>query len=163
MDLYECIDHEGIQCYNERKDGSCKHVVRPFEKKFDFEKGPLKSGSGKDMVLVIPFKCEVRVKSICFISGDDGEAPQTMKLYKNEEVVDINIQEEKKAVQEIELNQGDLEYPTNMSKFTNVSKIIIGVDGSFGATRSSLKFVGLKGDKLREKTKIGETVYEVRA
>ena len=65
------------------------------------------------MVLVIPFQCEVRVKCIALISGDDGEAPSTMNLYKNEEAVDISIQEEKKAVQVVELNQGDLEYPTN--------------------------------------------------
>ena len=86
-----------------------------------------------------------------------------MKLYKNEEVVGIDIQEDKKPLQQIELNQGDLEYPTNISKFTNVSKLIIGIDGSFGSSRSSLKFVGLKGDKLREKHKVGEIVYESQA
>ena len=53
----------------------CKNVVRPIEKKMDFEKGPLRSGYGKDMVIVIPFTCEVRVKCICLIGGDDGEAP----------------------------------------------------------------------------------------
>ena len=98
MDLYECIDHSGIMCFNERKDGSSKHVVRKFDDKFDFSKGPLKSGSGKDMVLVIPFTCEVRVKCIALIGGDDGESPQCMNLYKNEEVVSIDIQEDKKPV-----------------------------------------------------------------
>ena len=43
------------------------------------------------MVIVIPFTAEIRVKCICLISGDDGEAPTTLKLYKNEEVVDISI------------------------------------------------------------------------
>ena len=43
------------------------------------------------MVVVIPFTCEVRVKGICLIGGDDGEAPSTLKVYKNEEVVDIDI------------------------------------------------------------------------
>ena len=66
-------------------------MLRPIDKKFDFSKGPVKSGSGKDMVIVIPFTAEIRVKCICLISGDDGEAPTTLKLYKNEEVVDINI------------------------------------------------------------------------
>ena len=129
----------------------------------DFSNGPVKSGYGKDMVIVIPFTCEVRVKCICLVGGDDGEAPTQMKLYKNEEVVDINIQEEKKSVQDIELAEGDMEYPTNVSKFTNVSNIVLGLDGSFGANRSSLLYIGIKGDKLRNKHKIGETVYEVRA
>ena len=50
------------------------------------------------MVIKIPFNCEVRVKSICFISGDGGEAPSKLKLYKDLEGVDISIQEERKAV-----------------------------------------------------------------
>ena len=86
-----------------------------------------------------------------------------MKLYKNEEVVDINIQEDKKPVQEVPLNEGDLEYLLNVTKFSNTSKLIIGIDGSFGSSRSSLKFVGLKGEKLRNKFKVGEVIYEVQA
>ena len=57
----------------------------------DFSKGPVKSGYEHDMVFVIPFTAEVRVKCICLISGDDGEAPTTLKLYKNEQNVDIGI------------------------------------------------------------------------
>ena len=141
-----------------------KNVFRPIDQKMDFSKGIVKSGYGKDMVIKITFTCEVRVKCICLIGGDEGEAPTTLKLYKNEEVVDISIQEDKKPVQEIELNQGDLEYPTNVTKFSSVSNLILGFDGSFGAAKSSLKFIGLKGEKLRNKTKQnGEIVYEVRA
>ena len=81
-----------------------RNIIRPFHKKFDFSKGPLRSGYGVDMVIKIPFNCEVRVKSICFISGDDGEAPSKLKIYKDLEAVDITIQEERKAVQEIDLN-----------------------------------------------------------
>ena len=91
MDLYEMIDFDAVQCFNERKKDMCKNVIRSFENKMDFSKGPLKSGYGKDMVIKIPFTCEVRVKCIALISGDDGEAPTTLKLYKNEEAVDISI------------------------------------------------------------------------
>ncbi len=56
-----------------------------------------------------------------------------------------------------------MEYPLNITKFSNVSNIIIGVDGSFGGSKSALKFIGLKGDKLRNKDKVGEIIYEVIA
>ena len=115
------------------------------------------------MVLVIPFTCEVRVKCISLVGGDDGEAPQTLKVYKNEQNVDINLQEEKKCLQLIDLNQGDLEYPLNLTKFGNVSNIILCFDGNFGASHSSLKFIGLKGDRLRNKIKKFGGVYEVTA
>jgi len=75
---------------------------REINNKMDFSKGPVKSGYGTDMVFVIPFSAEVRVKCICLIGGDDGEAPTELKLYKNEENVDISIQEDKKPIDEIE-------------------------------------------------------------
>ena len=59
--------------------------------------------------------------------------------------------------------EGDNDYPTNVAKFSSVSNLIIGVDGSFGANKTAIKFIGLKGEKLRNKVKVIETVYEVRA
>ena len=50
-------------------------MIRSYENKYNFENGQLKSGYGKDMVLVIPFTCEVRVKCVSIIAGDEGEAP----------------------------------------------------------------------------------------
>ena len=61
------------------------------------------------------------------------------------------------------MNQGDLEYPLNLTKFSNVSNIILCFDDTFGASNSCLKFVGLKGDRLRSKIKKFEGVYEVTA
>ncbi len=89
--MYELIDHNAIQCFNESISQSCKNVIRSYENKYNFENGQLKSGYGKDMVLVIPFTCEVRVKCISLVGGDDGEAPETLKVYKNESNVDINL------------------------------------------------------------------------
>ena len=50
---------------------------------------------------------------------------------------------------------------TNMTKFGNVSSLVLGFDGSFGAATTALRFIGLKGDLLRAKPKLGEIVYEV--
>ena len=60
----------------------CKSIVRSLEDKTKFGDNILRSGYGKDIVVVIPFNCEVRVKSICLISGDDGEAPKDLKLIR---------------------------------------------------------------------------------
>jgi hypothetical protein len=58
----------------------------------------LTSAYGKDLVIVIPFNSEVRIKSIIVIGGDEGTAPSHMKIYKNEIAVDINIIEDKKEI-----------------------------------------------------------------
>eukprot|EP00352_Strombidinopsis_acuminata_P001904 CAMPEP_0176395352 /NCGR_PEP_ID=MMETSP0126-20121128/43341_1 /TAXON_ID=141414 ORGANISM="Strombidinopsis acuminatum, Strain SPMC142" /NCGR_SAMPLE_ID=MMETSP0126 /ASSEMBLY_ACC=CAM_ASM_000229 /LENGTH=106 /DNA_ID=CAMNT_0017768181 /DNA_START=196 /DNA_END=516 /DNA_ORIENTATION=- len=105
----------------------------------DFAQGETQSGYGPDLVIYIPFAGEMRVKSICVIGGPDGKSPSKMKLYKNESTVDINIQEDKKAVQTIDLNEnldGSLEYPVNVSKFNNVSNLVIGFDENFGASKT---------------------------
>jgi len=80
------------------------------------------SGYGPDLVIVVPFNSEVKVKTILMIGGPEGSAPSIMKVWKNEENVDINIINEKAALQKIDCNEnpaGDLEYPLNVIKFTN--------------------------------------------
>lgn len=47
---------------------------------------------------------------------------------------------------------GDLEYLLNVSKFNNTSNVVLGFDENFGANTSIIKFIGFKGEKLREKT-----------
>ncbi len=50
-----------------------------------------------------------------------------------------------------------------MVKFSNTSNIVLGFDGTFGAAKSAIKFIGFKGDRLRNKIKPGEIIYEVIA
>ncbi|CDW90648.1 UNKNOWN [Stylonychia lemnae] len=132
----------------------------------NFSQGVCQSGYGKDLVIYIPFNGEIKVKAIIVIGGDEGTAPSKMKLYKNVSTVDINIMEEKKPLQIIDMNEnmtGELEYLLNVSQFNNTSNIVIGFDENFGAKNTVVKYIGLKGEKLREKVKVVETVYEVRA
>lgn len=132
----------------------------------DFSKGVVQSGYGKDVVVFVPFTGEVRVKAVIVIGGDEGTAPSKMKIYKNETNVDINIIEEKKPIQVIDMNEnvsGELEYLLNVTKFNNTDNIVLGFDENFGAARTEIKFIGFKGEHLRDKPKITETVYEVQA
>ena len=144
-------------------------MIRPFEKKLDHTRDNTlgtESDYGPELVVFIPFKGEVRVKSICVCGAPDGMAPRKVKLYKNEETIDINILEEKKPVQIIDLAEnltGEVEYPVSQSKFTNTSSIVLGFDENFGANRTGIKFIGIRGEFLRLKPKMGEIVYEVRA
>ena len=121
----------------------------------------MKSGYGKDMVLVVPFTGEIRLQSIELIGGTEGDSPNMLKVYKNEENVDINIQEEKKPVQTFDLVEGGGEYPTDLRKFSSVSSLVLGFDGTFGASKSLLHFIGFKGKLLRMKFKPPNVQYEL--
>lgn len=56
---------------------------------------------------------------------------------------------------------GELEYLLNVTKFNNTDSLVLGFDENFGAAKTELKFIGFKGEFLREKPKITETVYEI--
>jgi PITH domain len=60
-------------------------------------------------------------------------------------------------------SRGEVEYLVNMSKFNNVTNLVIGFDENFGASNTSIRYIGLKGEKLREKFKVVQTVYEIQA
>ena len=63
--------------------------------------------------------------------GTNGDAPSKMKVYKNEEIVDFNILEDKRPVQIIDLADnplGEIDYPLNLSKFNNCQNIVLGFE-----------------------------------
>jgi hypothetical protein len=118
-------------------------------------------------VVYVPFQGEIKVKAIIIIGGEGGTAPSKVKLYKDVEAVDINILEDKKPIQTLDLAEenpkGELEYLVNITKFNNVSNLVLGFDENFGAPSTVIKYIGFKGEKLREKFKVAQTVYEVQA
>jgi len=165
-DLYPYIDMAAVDCFNQKDHNSIRKVLRPIEDRMDFSKGICQSAYGKDLVVFIPFNGEIKIKAVIVIGGEEGSAPSKLKLYTNIEAVDINILEDKKPIQTIDLNEnlsGEIDYLLNVSKFSNVGNIVLGFDENFGAKNTVIKFIGFKGEKLREKVKVVETVYEVRA
>lgn len=50
-----------------------------------------------------------------------------------------------------------------VSKFANTSSLALGFQQNFGAAKTEIKFIGIKGELLRIKPKMGAIVYEIRA
>ena len=119
------------------------------------------------MVVVIPFKAELRLKFLNVIGAPNGNAPSRVKLYKNEEVVDFSIIEDKKPLMIIDLEEnleGRHDYPIIVSKFNNVTKLVLGFEDTFGGDFSQINFIGLRGTFIRDTgKKLGKITYEVRA
>ena len=168
-DLFFEINFALLECFNQKNSNSIKSVIRPYEQLKKHLANPLlltESDYGPELVVRIPFKGEVRVKSITISGADDGMAPRNVKIYKDETTVDIDIVRDKKCVQEIKLLEnldGKVDYPVNHSKFSGVSNIVLGFDETFGASTCGVHFIGIKGDYLRAKPKMGDIKYEVRA
>lgn len=78
-----------------------KTVIRKFEEKMihttDTTIGT-ESDYGKELVISIPFKGEMRIKAICIIGGDEGTCPSKVNLYRNEVNPDLSLLDDKKPV-----------------------------------------------------------------
>ena len=101
VDLYDYIDFNGVECFNEKTNNSIKKVLRPYDDKMGFVADPSKSVRSdfdSELVVVIPFKGELRIKFLTVIGASGGYAPNSVKLYKNEQAVDFSIIEEKKPL-----------------------------------------------------------------
>ena len=94
---------EQVECFNEKSHGGVKSVIRPYDNKTQHttdDRLGTESDYGQELVINIPFKGEVRIKSFCICGAPDGLAPKRVKLYKNETNPDIDIVNDKKPVQE---------------------------------------------------------------
>ena len=59
-----------MKCLNEETIGSCKKVLRPFEQRGLFGETFLRNSQGDpEVLLVIPFSEEVKVRAISMICG----------------------------------------------------------------------------------------------
>jgi len=58
---------------------------------------------------------------------------------------------------------GELEYPLNLTKFNNTFSVVLGFTTNFGAKKTKIEAICLRGEVLHAKYKVVNTVYEVRA
>ena len=118
------------------------------------------------LLLSIPFTCPVKIRSLTVIGGGDGMAPRTLKAYVNHETLDFSDAEARPAVQEWTLQEdylGVIEYPTQFSRFQNVSRLWLLIDDNHGADHTLISYIGLSGVGSEHKRRAVQTVYEARA
>ena len=66
-DLLGAIEIEKVRCFNEAVANSGKNVFKDNEDKFDKEKF-IVSDDGGEVLLVVPFIAQVKIRSICVIA-----------------------------------------------------------------------------------------------
>ena len=134
IDLFDHVDMEAVDCFNEKTGGKIRTVIRSLEDKLKFaedDEMQTESDYGPDLVVFIPFKGEMRVKAICIIGEPGGQAPSRVKIYRNVDSVDADIMQDRKEVQKLDLAEnisGDVDTHVNASKFNNVHNLVLGFD-----------------------------------
>lgn len=148
--LWEVIDHDNIQCLNENNRESCRKIFRPTADLLNFGTELHSPEDDPELVLIIPFKEEVRVRCIQLVSTNNVSShPETAGLYMNEENVSFDITDDLPA-QELNLSFGQThnfphnfcEAEVNIKKFTNVQKLIVHL---VSQEQIQLKYFAVKG------------------
>mmetsp|Transcript_27132 Transcript_27132/g.82244 ORF Transcript_27132/g.82244 Transcript_27132/m.82244 type:complete len:209 (-) Transcript_27132:555-1181(-) len=165
-DLLSFIDTGGLSALNESEAGACRHIFRPYERRLERERWLESDDDDPQLIIHIPFISPVKIQSLTLIGGPDGMAPRDVRAFINHEALDFADAEDVAPVQTWEMADGDpngvLEYPTQFSKFQNVSKLSLFVAGNHGADMTRIYYLGLKGIGTEHQRRAVQAVYELR-
>ncbi|XP_020080239.1 PITH domain-containing protein 1-like isoform X2 [Ananas comosus] len=154
-----CLHDHSCEDHNCSSDFSLyKHI--------DFSKGLLESNEDDPELLVfIPFTCDVKIKSIAVVGGSGGTSPSKMRAFINREGIDFSDAQNMQPVQEWELTenlQGVLEYQTRFSRFQSVANLTLHFPENFGGNTTQIYYIGLRGEATQLRRDVVATiVYEV--
>ena len=153
---------EKTSCLNEEVANSGKTVFKDFDDRFDKEKF-VSSDCDGELLLIVPFTAQVKVRSICVIAKGENKFPTKLRLYVNNENVDFSLVENE-PVQEFIINQnltGDLHNAVKVSKFSSVHKLIIHLVNP-NEEIIEVSYIQIKGENTNIKRKAVQTVYELK-
>ena len=154
---------EKTSCLNEEVANSGKTVFKDFDDRFDKEKF-VSSDCDGELLLIVPFTAQVKVRSICVIAKSENKFPTKLRLYVNNENVDFSLVENE-PVQEFIINQnltGDLHNAVKVSKFSSVHKLIIHLVNP-NEEIIEVSYIQIKGENTNIKRKAVQAVYELKS
>ncbi|PVU94996.1 hypothetical protein BB561_002121 [Smittium simulii] len=160
--LYEKINKDLVVCYNEAVRDSGKTVFKPSDMRFDMTL-KVASDADEELLFYIPFTGQVKIKSIWIWGGAGNSAPNHVKLIINRNDVDFDNVNDLELSQEFALVEGvgkPVEYPTRISRFSNVRELNMYFSGNFGADSTEIFYIGFTGEWMQSIDRPVVTVYE---
>jgi hypothetical protein len=165
--LYSLIDLNSVRPFNLVNEDAAKLIFKPWDDRFSLD-GYIESDADEQIILFIPFTGNVKLKSISLLGFNDESQPSVMKVYINREDIDFDSVEEQEPTQQWNLVNDTPagiapEYPTKVSKFTNVRNLTLFFPGNFGSDSTRLSYIGFKGEYTAINKDPIITVYELAA
>ncbi|KAL1508585.1 hypothetical protein AB1Y20_004683 [Prymnesium parvum] len=165
-DLLGQIDLDGVCALNEAERGACRRVFKPYEQRLSRDAFVDSEADDPQLIVHIPFISPVRIRGITILGGPEGSAPCRLLAYVNQEALDFSDAEAMPPVQEWTLadaTAGEVEYPTQFSRFQNVSRLSLFVADNHGADHTRIYYIGLSGVSSNYKREAVQAVYELQA
>jgi len=166
--LHRFIDHSGVRCLNAAEPSLAYAVLRPWEQRHEREPALESNDDDCELLLYVPFTCDVRLTGIVVAGGADGTSPSRLRVFINRDDLDFGAAAELPPVQEWQLAEdrtASLEYTTRAVKFVAVGSLWLHFPTNGGADTTRLHFVGLRGsgDERVSREVLKTIVYESSA
>ncbi|KAF0981147.1 hypothetical protein FDP41_012935 [Naegleria fowleri] len=160
--LFPYIDKIHVRCMNEHKQDACQSIIRPYNERKSTN-GYLESAVDSELLLIVPFTVSVNIKSFQIIGGDPMTCPDKVKIFKNNELLDIDSASQKKADQELDLTydaEGTYDFLLKTSKFANVQSLTLFFPSNFSGENTRITYIGFKGEYSDYKRRAVQAIYE---
>lgn len=167
--LYGEISIENVRALNEEEPGSARNCIKPFEEVLDETRVLRSDEDDAELILFVPFRANVRVRTVCIVGGRGGTSPSSVLLWTNREDIDFDAAREVPPEQRIDLaagaEPGPVDYPLVPHRFSNVASLTMFFPDASGADQTVLSFVGFRGESLgiARVGAIAGLVYEANA
>jgi len=160
------IDRSKMIVLNEEVEATGAKVFKKWADRFD-KTFYVDSDVDEELLFIVPFTGHVKLTGITFIGDMSDSHPSRVRIFKDRELnFSFDSVASAKPDQEMQLKQDDsasIDYSLIASKFSNVSNIVLHFPENFGAEKTRIFYVGLRGEfqqNFRDKVTIA--TYEAR-
>ena len=160
--LFGDIDTVNVRCLNEDEEHTVLHALKPHDQRTDTTKW-LESDADEQLIIKIPFKGSVKLKSFSLGSGPGPYGPLKMKAFINREDVDFDNANDLPAVQEWELppnNPVDAHHMFKVARFGQVRHLTLFIETNHGEDTTQITYHNFKGIFTEIQTGPVIAVYE---
>ena len=156
IDLKNSINISEVYALNEQVTQSCQKIFKDKEEMLDKTIFCESNEGDPELLINIPFYTQVAIKSMKLIGGEDGTAPNKVKLYVNSTNPDFDLLEGKPThqIDTIENPDGSLDYNLPQFKFGAVWNLTLIVPSCVDSDHSKIYYIGFKGIASHKKQQI---------
>ena len=156
IDLKNSINISEVYALNEQVTQSCQKIFKDKEEMLDKTNFCESNEGDPELLINIPFYTQVAIKSMKLIGGEDGTAPNKVKLYVNSTNPDFDLLEGKPThqIDTIENPDGSLDYNLPQFKFGAVWNLTLIVPSCADSDHSKIYYIGFKGIASHKKQQI---------
>ena len=156
IDLKNSINISHVYALNEQVAQSCQKIFKDKEDMLEKTNFCESNEDDPELLINIPFYTQVAIKSMVLIGGEDGTAPNKVKLYVNNTNPDFDLLESPPTYQidTIENPDGTMVYNLPQFKFGAVWNLTLIVPSCIDSDHSKIYYIGFEGIATKKKQKI---------